>query len=81
VGRVVFTKEIVDQLFQIIDVLFDEDYFDYIENAQKYVKHLTEFIEQNALKQTHYTTQKSLPISANIISPIKPIIEPLGIYS
>ncbi len=42
--KVSISKKVNDTLEKLVDILFDEDYFNYLEDAVKYVNNISDFI-------------------------------------
>jgi hypothetical protein len=55
-----YLPEIELFLNKLSDVLFEKNYFSYLQYSENYVEDLTDFIEQNISNYTHKTTPKKL---------------------
>ena len=55
-----YLPEIELFLNNLSDVLFEKNYFSFLQYSENYVDDLTNFIEQNISKYPHKTTPKSL---------------------
>lgn len=58
--RIVYTPSFENYLIDLITILFFEEYFSYIENAEKYVIALRDEIEKYIDVRQHYKTPKFL---------------------
>lgn len=57
---VVYSKDIENYLNDLIDILFYQDYFSYIENAETYVENLKDEIENYIDIKQHYNSPRNL---------------------
>ena len=57
---IVYSKDIEGYLNNLIDILFYQDYFSYIENAEKYVENLKDEIEKYIDVKQHYKSPRNL---------------------
>ena len=64
--RIIYSKFFENYLNELIDILFYQEYFSYIENAEKYVVALKEDIEKYIDVKQQYQTPKNLSRHRNL---------------
>lgn len=62
-GKVTYSKEFVDHLDSLIHILYEREYFGYIESSIEYVLGIYDFIEVNICKLPH----KKLPNTLRLL--------------
>ncbi|MFY8186505.1 MAG: hypothetical protein ACOVLC_00975 [Flavobacterium sp.] len=59
-SKIIISKEVVDDLNQLVKTLFYEDYFTFESSAQMYVSHIYDFLEFDLISFPHKSTPKNL---------------------
>jgi hypothetical protein len=68
-------KKVNDTLENLVDILFDEDYFNYLEDAVKYVNNISDFI-YTIPNKPHRVAPNN--VNGHFIYPTNQINIPLG---
>jgi len=58
--KVIFKKEVLDYFDELVYVLFEKDYFSYIENAKRYVGEIIDFITVEIANFPHKNSPSNL---------------------
>lgn len=62
-GQVTYSKEFIDHLDSLIHILYEKEYFGYIESSIEYVLGIYDFLEANIYKLPH----KKLPNTLRLL--------------
>ena len=77
--KILYKPEVEDYFFDLVLLLFREDYFSYLENAESYKNNIIDFVENSITTfPSHKTPLKLIDFGSNYIF-INPIHEQLGL--
>jgi hypothetical protein len=79
VGKVTYSKEFIDHLDSLIHILYEKEYFGYIESSIEYVLGIYDFLEQIFTNYPTRNCQIPCEYSAPILFHITQINKQLGI--
>ena len=59
-AKIVYSPDGEDFLFDLVHILYKEEYFGFFESSAKYVQNIIDEIDENLPKVTHHETPKEL---------------------